>query len=212
MDWFSMFAHNLADSLFWLGFLAVFLAGGLSFHSFQTIRKVDFASPDYRDAKWRMWTASQGAAIIWLLWVLLGSIPEPNYQIKYVDRIKEVSVLPKYDEAFNDCTDELNTLNRRARYTDNIKPTEIVDRCEERARIVTYPGLKKVVITQWKADPYVKLFAACMGDFTGGKQDAPWSVDGDAATDKRNERIQLCHKQTLEAREEILKQGGDVTD
>lgn len=210
MDWFSMFAHNLADSLFWLGIISLFLAGGISFHSLKTIRKVDFASPDYRDAKWRMWTASQGATIIWLLWVLLGSIPEPNYQIKYIDRIKEVSVLLKYNEAFDVCADELRQLNRRS--LDVIKPIEIADRCEERARIVTYPNLKTVVTTQWKADPYVKLFAACMGDFTGGKQDAPWSVDGDAATDKRNERIQLCHKQTLEAREEIRKQGGDVSD
>lgn len=165
-------------------------------------------TPQFIDARWRQLCATQCTLIAWFAWLLIDAVPNPNYQYKEVIKRVPVSGFTKYETAYDACRENLARSNIVDAKKDKI--------CDQRAKILTFPNLKYIVrqaepkvVTKvvYRDDPYITLYRACHGAWEKG-QEMGWSVDSaenDAAS-IRQERIQICHRQALEAREAQLAQ------
>lgn len=219
--WFSQFAMNLADFLFFPVIGGTIVAAVIAFWSLKDRKenKYAFGSVEFMESRWRTLVAAQATAIMWIVWGLLSAIPAPNYQIKQVPVVRTVTIkkstVGTYNAAYDICASNFRSQGMSGSGVDKV--------CNNRAMLLTYPNLKTVVrtvqvpsqprvVVKWKTDNYRTLFNSCMGRdvYENGwalPTDEELFERGDERTsaDLRNERIALCHDNAIEARRTLTE-------
>jgi hypothetical protein len=181
ISWASVFAHNLAEQFFWPLILLSMVAIGIGVHAFW-IRLGDYDIQAKLDAKWRQWTCAQGLVIAWVIWGLLGAVPQPGFLIKtvMVPQIVYRDRLYRYETAYQTCRHDIG---------DAYLKSDADRLCHDRAVTALNPEVKLIVrqVTVTKPDPYLNIFTTCMGDTR---------VEPNVLAD----RTKLCHAQAMQVR------------
>ena len=190
LDWFSVLCANIASVLFWPLLLATIPVGMVIFHAFGVRDRTDYASLENNDARWRIWASVQGLLIGWLAWGLLSAVPQPDFKTKIVE--KEVVKWREKLVMTNDRAKVYQTVyDRCAKELDGkLNAYEWEERCSKKAEKLSSPSPKIKYV--YKADPYKDLMNTCMSRY---------AVD---IVQERDQRLQMCHEQSMEVRAKIL--------
>lgn len=182
LNWISAFATNLSDIMLFplLGITTV--GAAVIIHAFVIREKYDFAHKANTDATWRIHAMTQGLIILWLAFLAIAAVPEPNYETKIVEKVvkQPVNTLIKFDEAYDTCIENQNAKTTK----------KIINKCEQQALIHTRPDLKMVRVKEkiLMKDPYKDLYSNCI-QYTG--------------TGPANSK--LCHGIATSARKDVIK-------
>jgi hypothetical protein len=154
MEWFGVFASNIAAGLFW-PFVVATVTSVIAIIWCQTIKdRYQYGSAQYSGASWTQHTALQGTVIAWFLWAILNAVPQPDYTVKQVEVVKRVSVMDDFAEAYNKCMD----ARQHRDYCTKL--------AEKTSGVVKLAPTKKVVRTVYRIAPpdfrYKNLYTTCM--------------------------------------------------
>lgn len=206
--WLEAWANTFSSNVFWLLLPLTALCVYICIGATGDIARFAFGSSEYSDAIWRRLAAAQGIIIAWIVWGIIAAVPAPNYQIKEVPKIQYVTAASKYNEFYDHCWEVLHG------HAHDVGDSDADKTCHDRAMLQTIPGFHIVyrtgpattvvkyqdrIVTRFAPDPYIKLYAACMGDFAG-KSSEVWSVDDSKGSIERDNRIKMCHENAMSVR------------
>lgn len=174
MDWLSQFALQLSANMFIPAIMATVVFAGVALHAEKKRREHAYASDQYVSAVWRQWVSAQATAIMWIVYIVLASVPAPNYTIQNKVVIKYVTTATKYEDAYNAC-------KKHAYAT-----TEMCDLTAK--QLVLGKGVDRKFVVN---DVYSDLYAQCMNEFK-------WATASETGKNSKQ-----CHEQVLQVRRSI---------
>jgi len=201
MEFLQAYANNLADAMFWplIGLTA--LAISISAHAFWVRERHNYGSEQNTDARWRTHAAAQGSILLWIAYLILGAVPQPNFMVK--ETIVEVAAEPvepvvinkvvTYAEAVGACMDATFTSDG-----DRMSGALKQQMCSQQGLLLVRPDLNVYKLLHFRVDPYAETYHLCQQNYGTSNALTP-----ERYVEVEKEEAQLCHEQAMEVRRSV---------
>jgi hypothetical protein len=210
MTWFLVLVDNLKIPFFVFSVVGLAIAAIVGFATWFENQKLTYGSPQHSDSKDLTMLCLQGGIILAILNCIVLAIPKPDYkkEIQYKDRVVTRTVVKKlppvkvysgtrivyqpstYQNVYDKCIEA---------YDGGIGDEELKICHKQAIEAVRETQPKPTVVTREVRleSNYKTLFDNCNDNHDGGIASLPKAQ----SIAPRNDRIQLCHRLALEARQ-----------
>lgn len=185
---FWVFLNNLKLPVLMAVMLGLILCAVIAIWSARVRSETPSGSTSNTDAQWRQVVSLKVAIAIIVGWIVIQSIPEPDYNIRYVEKptfvekkvdvVKYATPQQTYLDIYKTCMDD------KSQYENIMKI------CHSQAIAAISPPARVI----YKYNSYKELFDNCNDSHDAGIQE----LSAKDSVSPRNERIALCGRIALE--------------